>query len=181
MKAAATYLLGLLILTVAACKKQPTVTDELKDLRNADKLNSKKISQMLDDGMSPNEFIGHKPLLNVAAGGGSAETVALLLKHGADVKNRSRGLGKTALFEAAYLGNLDVATLLLDAGADPNAEDDTGEISLREAALGKHLEMVRLLISRGADPKARNKKGEIVAEVVGKQTTTEILELLTAP
>ena len=92
MNVSAISLLGLLFLT-PACKKDPTVTEQLKDLRNADGLNAEKIPEMLEDGTSPDEFIGHKPLLNVAAGGGSAETVALLLKRGADVKQRSRGNG----------------------------------------------------------------------------------------
>ena len=178
MRSVTIHLLGVLLAGVPACKKDPSLKQQLEDLRNADAANAKQIPQLLDEGATPNDYMGHKPLLSVAAAGGSAEVVALLLKRGADVNLRSKGFGKTALFGAAAFGHLEVATLLLDAGSDPNAADDSGERPLREAALGKHPEMVRLLLARGADPKAQNKKGQTVADVVRKDTNPEILGLI---
>lgn len=75
-----------------------------------------------------------------------AEIVSLLIRHGADVNGRwcefeSRGnpgsaLGcvangaPTALISAAYRGQADTVTLLLDAGAGPRATDREGGIAL---------------------------------------------------
>lgn len=173
MNAATIRLLVILILVTPSCKKNLVARPQSEDAKNA-----AKITQLLDGGTSPNEYFGNKPMLSVAASGGSAEVVALLLKRGADVKQRGRLTGRTALFDAAKREELEIATLLLDAGADPQAQNHAGETALQVAALAQRSAMVRLLISRGADPMSRNKKGQTVAEAVEGQTTPEILRLL---
>jgi ankyrin repeat protein len=52
--------------------------------------------------------------------------------------------------------NLEIARLLLDAGADPNAHK-RGQTALHWAARGGQMEMVDLLLGRGADPNAKAK------------------------
>src|SRR5688572_9382335 len=121
MRSAAIHFLWILLVLVSACKKPSA-----KSLQPTDFLRASRIAEMLDDGMSPNQYVGHRPMLSVAAGDGTEETVALLLSRGADVKQRSRAAGKTALSEAAWDGELRIAALLLDAGADPNEEDIVG-------------------------------------------------------
>jgi ankyrin repeat protein len=65
----------------------------------------------------------------------SIESLALLLKAGADVNGRdSRGL--TALHEAARWGWNDVVRFLVDNGADLNAKDNRGNTPV-DSALGK--------------------------------------------
>jgi peptidoglycan/LPS O-acetylase OafA/YrhL len=61
-----------------------------------------------------------------AALAGDAESVRILLDHGADLNARNRD-GSTALHSAAFLGRTDVVQLLLERGADPNARSDDGE------------------------------------------------------
>ena len=53
--------------------------------------------------------------------------------------------------KAALNGHLATARRLLDAGADPNAEDKGGYTVLMLAASRGHGDLVRLLIARGAD------------------------------
>jgi ankyrin repeat protein len=56
----------------------------------------------------------------------------------------------TALCEAAALGHLEAARLLLDGGADSSRADGDGDTPLMAAALHGQLEVLRLLLGRGA-------------------------------
>jgi ankyrin repeat protein len=65
--------------------------------------------------------------------------------------NPSGWFNKTALHVAAKAGNLEIARLLLDAGADPAAKWDQDEYrALHFAAENKDLEMMKLLLNHGA-------------------------------
>ncbi|KAJ7273783.1 ankyrin repeat protein, partial [Mycena rebaudengoi] len=60
----------------------------------------------------------------------------------------------TPLRVAAGAGNVKIATLLLKAGADPNAKDDRCRGNLRplhEAVKAQNLKIVTLLLDHGAD------------------------------
>lgn len=52
----------------------------------------------------------------------------------------------TALHEAAAWGQLEIANILLDAGADPNAFKEGGYRPLHYAAYNEHVDVVRLLL-----------------------------------
>lgn len=85
-------------------------------------------------------------------GGGSAETVRLLIARGADV-NRSNDDGITALIGAASRGNTAVVRELLAAGADRRARifygQDKGETALSLALRNNHKETAELLQTYG--------------------------------
>jgi len=55
--------------------------------------------------------------------------------------------------------NLELTTLLLQEGADPNISDRMGEGPLREAVCAGNLKMVKLLIKFSADIKSRDIDG----------------------
>ena len=64
--------------------------------------------------------------------------------------------GSTRLYRAASEGEINIAKLLLDRGADPKKTFFYGEILLHAAAMSGNLEMVQLLLDTGGDPnKAR--------------------------
>ena len=97
-------------------------------------------------------------LLTLAVNHGQAEAVRLLLDLGADVDERivlkeveeptpSWGM---PLWYAALAGRLDIAKLLLDRGADPNANVYASGWPLRNAWVNKHESVKRLLLERGA-------------------------------
>jgi RNA polymerase sigma factor (sigma-70 family) len=60
----------------------------------------------------------------------------------------------TALHRAAYAGNLELAQLLLDRGADPNGTTSIGQTPLHVAVLNDWPALTALLLERGADPDA---------------------------
>jgi outer membrane protein assembly factor BamB len=85
-----------------------------------------------------------------AARTGDAKAVEALLAKGADVNARTR-YGATALWFAAYKGQLDVVKTLLKHKADPDVADTIwGETALSIAADDGKVEIVKLLLEAGA-------------------------------
>jgi ankyrin repeat protein len=82
------------------------------------------------------------------AGRGELYRVKSLLAQGVDVNERS-SQGETALKAAAWKGHDEVVSLLIDNGADVNA--DGGQSPLVMAVWERHLKTVELLIKAGAD------------------------------
>ena len=82
-------------------------------------------------------------------------TVESLLDRGAvDVNYRTPGIGDSALGFASSQNEVEMATLLLRRGADPNIATDEKVTPLSLAAYHGHTEMVRLLIRAGANVNA---------------------------
>jgi len=87
------------------------------------------------------------------------ENVKLLLKRGANPNVRDLYSGKTPLHEAASNKDPRLIRILIDAGADANARDNTGETPLWYATViraGLHLEpifpVIQTLLDYGANP-----------------------------
>ncbi len=85
----------------------------------------------------------------------SDELLALCLELEADVHARST-YQETALHFAVG-ESTRALSLLLDHGADPNAQDSSGRTPLHNAAIGAHVEAVRVLLARGADAALRTR------------------------
>lgn len=114
------------------------------------------LKHLLDAGADPGLEIGkgRDNALRVAAGAqrNSAEMVALLLRAGA-LAEQANGEGKTPLWAAVAMNNVEAARQLIDAGADPDTAV-MGYTPLMLAAHNKYSAMVRLLLLRGADVSA---------------------------
>lgn len=113
------------------------------------------------------ELLPYPAPLILAAGTSDAESVQVLLEHGVDVGARATRTGETALHAAGCALSLDVARLLLAAGASIDARDSSGGTVLH-AMLGQDynglecaelLVMLRFLIAHGADLSARDNEG----------------------
>ncbi len=72
--------------------------------------------------------------------------------------------GSGLLLRAAFLGNVEVARLLLDHGADVHEADAEGDLAVHVAAMQGRREMVDLLIQEGASLTTKNKEGRSALE-----------------
>ena len=119
--------------------------------------------------------------LNVAINGDRAELVKLLVKKGAQVNDDEN----PPLCKAAWRGNMVIATLLLDSGADVNGNLPAGKIPLLLSVDSRNPKMVELLLARGATINASDEEGRTAlfkaAFNVGSElhpTSGEILKIL---
>ena len=89
--------------------------------------------------------------LHGVAGNGQVEEVRAPLSEGVDKDCMGGYYDTTPLSEAAKNGHVDVAKLLIYAGADINKEDIYGRTPLHIAVWEGHENIVKLLIEARAD------------------------------
>ncbi|HLK20465.1 MAG TPA: ankyrin repeat domain-containing protein, partial [Bryobacteraceae bacterium] len=134
---------------------------------------------------------GDTPVM-AAAGHGNLETTRLLLAKGADVnvvdeveagrvKNGPIALGKsTALHFAAPYAGAGAVKLLLDAGANVDAQDVRGITPLMLAVTTDRPDTgsIRLLLAKGASKNIKSKDGETAVDWAKKLNNPGVLALL---
>lgn len=77
----------------------------------------------------------------------------------------SNAIGQTGLHVAGIWGNFEVGRVLLEAGADVNAQNQFGLTPLFGAVQGDHLEFAKMLIEAGANPRIRASNGKVASDV----------------
>jgi ankyrin repeat protein len=107
---------------------------------------SDKVQLLLDRGAR----IDERAMVLAAMAPGSRKTLELLFSHGGNV-NAEVG-GYTVLMAAAYGGDLEAATWLIENGADVKARSEAGCTALNGAAVSGNAALVKLLLDHGADP-----------------------------
>ncbi|XP_051838651.1 fibronectin type 3 and ankyrin repeat domains protein 1 isoform X2 [Antechinus flavipes] len=124
--------------------------------------------------------LGGCTALHWAADGGHADIIEWMIKDGCKIDVLDTGSGWTPLMRvSAVSGNKEVASLLIDAGADVNVKDKDGKTPLMVAVLNNHEELVQLLLEKGADPSVTNEFGKGVLEmarVFDRQNVITLLE-----
>lgn len=88
--------------------------------------------------------------LHQAIEGNNIDLIKELLSRGVDVNNKEHTTGKTPLHMAAKKGNLAIAHILLEAGANHDLRDNANESALHKAVNGGHFDIVGLLIHHKA-------------------------------
>lgn len=124
---------------------------------------------------------GNTPL-HVAVEGGKSDLVDWLARDASrhDARNDTRNAdGITPLGLAAGAGRADLARILLDAGADPEAVS-AGRSLLFGAVERDDTALATLLLERGASPKATDRWGSTALHVAAGQGRTVLAELLLA-
>ena len=136
-------------------------------------------------GMPGNRFLStymsnydeHTPLI-FAAYHGRNELVRHLIAKGAPVDmpcGRHRGTALVVAVDQAYY---EIAEMLLDAGANPNAVNTEGRSALHIAAQSRQKKTVRFLLSRGADPELQDGKGKTPLSEARMRDLDEIVTLM---
>ena len=131
---------------------------------------------------------------------GNDVVIKKLLDAGVNADSKFRG-GETALMYAARKHHLAIVQLLLDAGADVNANDNISvleyaiydrhtydsdedvaltddEIAASETRYRNRVETVKLLLAKGANANSKNCRGQSVLITAVEQGSVDIVKLL---
>jgi WD40 repeat protein/ankyrin repeat protein/tetratricopeptide (TPR) repeat protein len=127
----------------------------------------------------PTDATGKHPL-EMAAASGKSRCVRALLDGGARPDLSSSGMA--ALHSAAFRGNLEMCTDLVEHGANVNlaSRDGRGLTPLRMALLGGRTEIARYLLEHGADERARDREGHIALHAAVLNSNADMVRVLLA-
>jgi ankyrin repeat protein len=117
----------------------------------------------------------------VAAGHGNADTLALLVDHGANPNDVAGPLGITALMWAAQMGSPDSVAYLLAHGANPNLREKfNGSTALIQAAASDRADasVVRALLDAGADATIADDEGADALAWAIRRGDPDIIQLI---
>lgn len=114
------------------------------------------IKALLAAGADPNHRDDFGAAIHAASKNGYADVIQALLAGKANANQPSSSDGYSALMFAASGGNLEASKVLLDAGADVNAQMSVGTTALVFAAENKKSDVGLLLLNRGANPNILN-------------------------
>jgi len=101
--------------------------------------------------------------------------VRTIINAGEGVVNYQNLQGNTALHEAAHAGSPQIAAILLDAGANPNAVDNVGRTPLHHAIIWGILDLLKLLVENGGDINLKDGEGQTVLHMAASSGNNDIL------
>ncbi|KAI1461860.1 hypothetical protein F4805DRAFT_475208 [Annulohypoxylon moriforme] len=127
-------------------------------LRAAAKIGCEEIVRALLESGADANFVckGHGTALEAAVLNDQENILKLLIAHGADTNAVD---GETNLHFALQRGNVDMANILIQCGANLNARNTLGITPLHLAIRHNFKNVAKLLIDRGADVNAENCEG----------------------
>jgi uncharacterized protein len=123
--------------------------DRIREILNT---SPERASEYAPDGFTP---------VALAAFFGQPEAATALIAAGADVNAAAKnGLKVAALHAAVAGGKLDIVRAVLEAGADPNAQQQAGFRPMHEAGTKANRALAELLLKYGADPSLTSDDGK---------------------
>ena len=122
--------------------------------------------------------LGERAIMH-AAWQGRAAAVKWLLAKGARIN--SEPMRWSALHYAVFAGHGEIATLLLENGADINARSTNGSSVLMMAVYEGHEQLVKQLLARGADRSVKNDRDDGALEWAFKYQRLSIARMVSAP
>ena len=102
----------------------------------------------------------------------------LVIEHSQDVHSRNFANDRTPLHLASQGGHEQVASFLLERGADPSAQDKDGSTPLHLVSLWGHGEVAHMLIERGADPSAQDEDEKTPLHLASREGHVEVAHML---
>ncbi|MFJ7825754.1 M48 family metallopeptidase [Psychrobacillus sp. NPDC096623] len=128
-----------------------------------------------EDYLSTDYSLTLTPLME-AVSDGDEEQVNNLVSSGTDLEEKDSEQ-TTALHYAIYGGNIAIAQILLDAGANPNTSDNYSN-ALTAALEYDNYEMAALLYEYGADPKIEDPQGYSALNMLEVYNEEEFLNII---
>mgnify|MGYP001192676035 FL=1 len=119
------------------------------------------------------EVIAGEEPIHLQAKEGKGAEVSRLLQADPKMRDVRTPLGSTPLHFAATNPDRSAMTVLLAAGADPNARDGEGSTPLHMAAYASKAQNVQQLLEAGADPLLKNNAGRDAAAMARKVKADE--------
>jgi ankyrin repeat protein len=144
------------------------------------------VQALLRLGANPNARDSQRfDLLTIAVTHSDLDMVALALKSGASLTNRTGPFDGTALTAAARLGHVDIVRALIEAKAPLDHINLRGWTALIEAVvLGNggvnYLAIVRALVEAGADTEIKDRYGYTALRYARQRGYTEMVTILEA-
>jgi len=146
----------------------------------------KTAESLLSAGLNPDfrDRFGRTLLINAVTFGDN-KIASLLLSHHADPnaprKPNAGQFAATPLQCAARTGNLEMAALLINAGAEVDATGEAGHTPpLSFAVLFNQLDMIRFLIEKGAEVNVRDGEGASPLDYAAWQGSLDVVAMLLA-
>jgi uncharacterized protein len=132
--------------------------------------NPSRVSEHAPDGFTP---------VALAAFFGQPAAVTVLIAAGADVNAAATNALKVAALHAAVAGGkLEIVKAVLEAGGDPNAQQQAGFRAIHEAGIKANRALAELLIAHGADPSLPNDAGTTAIDLAREKGHAEFADWL---
>ena len=104
--------------------------------------------------------------IHTAVVSGNLEALKQHIAAGTDLNEKDPFGGSSPLISAAVFGKTEEASLLIDAGADLNFQNNDGSTALLTAAFFCRPEIVKMLLDKGVDKTIKNKYGATAYQTV---------------
>lgn len=132
----------------------------------------------IDAGFSPSEkdALG-TPVLSLAVRERHIGMVELLLAKGALVDATSKDRNYTALMDAAQIGEMQIAKILLEHGANPNTQSKDGQTALILAVGRQDVQVIDILLKASSDYTIKDCMGMSALDYANLFRNKEILAL----